>query len=129
MDADADTHCTIQRYLKLIQRRSSGELLTTAGWLRKEVLTHPEYQYVFNYFIFNNDFLKPIFSNSNFILLSFRKDSRISQKINYDLLKKINNIELNKISCPELLGPCTTSKTTETIPIAMEKAESCPNPD
>lgn len=44
MDADADTHCTIQRYLKLIQRRSSGELLTTAGWLRKEVLTHPQYK-------------------------------------------------------------------------------------
>lgn len=44
MDADADTHCTIQRYLKLIQRRASGELLTTAGWLRKEVLTHPDYK-------------------------------------------------------------------------------------
>ena len=46
MDADADTHCTIQRYIKLIQRRASGELLTTASWLRKEVITHPEYKYV-----------------------------------------------------------------------------------
>lgn len=43
MDVDADTHCTIQQYLKLIQRRASGELLTTASWIRQEVLNHPEY--------------------------------------------------------------------------------------
>ncbi|KAF4525568.1 hypothetical protein B566_EDAN015057 [Ephemera danica] len=43
MDVDADTHCTIQQYLKLIQRRASGELLTTARWLREQVLKHPEY--------------------------------------------------------------------------------------
>ncbi|CAB0033817.1 unnamed protein product [Trichogramma brassicae] len=97
MDADADTHCTIQRYIKLIERRASGELLTTASWLRKEVLSHPDY----------------------------KKDSKISQKINYDLLKKIHDLETNKISCPELLGPCTVSKTTETIPVAMKKAENC----
>jgi glutamate--cysteine ligase catalytic subunit len=46
MDADADTHCTIQRYIKLIQRRASGELLTTASWLRQEVMKHPEYKSV-----------------------------------------------------------------------------------
>lgn len=44
MDADADTHCTVQRYLKLIKKRASGELLTTASWLRKEVLNHPDYK-------------------------------------------------------------------------------------
>ncbi|XP_047371135.1 glutamate--cysteine ligase isoform X2 [Vespa velutina] len=44
MDVDADTHCTVQRYMKLIQRRASGELLTTAAWLRKEVISHPEYK-------------------------------------------------------------------------------------
>lgn len=44
MDVDADTHCTIQRYIKLIQKRASGELLTTAAWLRKEVTLHPEYK-------------------------------------------------------------------------------------
>lgn len=49
MDVDADTHCTVQAYMKLIQKRSSGELLTTAAWLRKEVLSHPEYKYVFLY--------------------------------------------------------------------------------
>lgn len=44
MDVDADTHCTIQQYLKFIQRRASGELLTMASWIRQEVLTHPEYK-------------------------------------------------------------------------------------
>lgn len=44
MEVDTDTHCSIQQYLKLIQRRASGSLLTTASWIRKEVLKHPEYQ-------------------------------------------------------------------------------------
>lgn len=44
MEVDTDTHCSIQQYLKLIQRRASGSLLTTASWIRKEVLSHPEYQ-------------------------------------------------------------------------------------
>lgn len=46
MEVDTDTHCSIQQYLKLIQRRASGQLLTTASWIRKEVLNHPEYKYV-----------------------------------------------------------------------------------
>lgn len=46
MDVDADTHCTVQAYMKFIQKRASGELLTTAAWLRKEVVSHPEYKYV-----------------------------------------------------------------------------------
>ena len=44
MDVDADTHCTIQQYLRLIQKRASGELLTTASWMRQQVLNHPEYK-------------------------------------------------------------------------------------
>lgn len=44
MEVDTDTHCSIQQYLKLISRRASGSLLTTASWIRKEVLSHPEYQ-------------------------------------------------------------------------------------
>ncbi|XP_020299476.1 glutamate--cysteine ligase catalytic subunit isoform X2 [Pseudomyrmex gracilis] len=97
MDVDADTHCTIQRYLKLIQKRASGELLTTAAWLRKEVTSHPEYKH----------------------------DAVITQVINYDLLKKIHNIVSNDVPCPELLGQCVSSKTTDTIPAAVAKAEKC----
>lgn len=44
MDVDTDTHCTIHRYLRLIQRRAAGELLTTASWIRQEVVNHPEYK-------------------------------------------------------------------------------------
>lgn len=97
MDVDADTHCTIQRYIKLIQKRASGELLTTAAWLRKEVTSHAEYKH----------------------------DAVITQRINYDLLKKIHNIVSNDVSCPELLGQCVLSKTTDTIPAAVAKAEKC----
>lgn len=101
MDVDADTHCTVQTYMKLIQKRASGELLTTAAWLRKEVMSHPNY----------------------------RHDAVITEEINYDLLKKIQSIVSNEISCPELLGPCTASKTNETIPAAVAKAEKCPQVD
>lgn len=44
MEVDADTHCTIQQYLKLIQKRASGKLMTTAGWIRKFVSEHPDYK-------------------------------------------------------------------------------------
>lgn len=44
MEVDADTHCTIQQYLKLIQKRASGKLMTTAGWIRKFVSDHPDYK-------------------------------------------------------------------------------------
>jgi len=44
MDVDADTHCTIQQYLKLIQRRASGDLQTTASWMRQFVRSHPDYR-------------------------------------------------------------------------------------
>lgn len=49
MDVDADTHCTIQQYLRLIQRRASGELLTMASWIRQEVVGHPDYKYYYYY--------------------------------------------------------------------------------
>lgn len=49
----------------------------------------------------------------------------ITQRINYDLLKKVHSIQTGESSCPELLGPCTISKTTETIPAAVAKAENC----
>lgn len=95
MNVDADTHCTIQRYLKLICKRASGELMTTAAWLRKQVTTHRDY----------------------------KQDSIVTEKINYDILKSVNDIQMGIKSCPELLGCCTTTKTSETVPAAIEKAE------
>ena len=44
MDVDADTHYTLEQYLQFIEKRASGELLTTATWIREQILQHPEYQ-------------------------------------------------------------------------------------
>lgn len=93
MDVDADTHCTIQRYLKFISRRASGEILTTATWIRQFVTGHPNYE----------------------------QDSRVTDEINYDLLKTIKGIQSGEIPCPELLGYNPVSKTTEDIPPVIAK--------
>ncbi|KAG5680706.1 hypothetical protein PVAND_010197 [Polypedilum vanderplanki] len=93
MEVDTDTHCSIQQYLKLIQRRAAGKLLTTASWIRKEVLNHPDY----------------------------KKDSIVSEKINYDLLKKAKKIQEGLLPCNELIGCFTNSKTKEEIPPAIAK--------
>ena len=44
MEVDADTHCSIQQYLKLIQRRASGQLFTLAAWMRAFVRNHKDYK-------------------------------------------------------------------------------------
>ncbi|CAG9859161.1 unnamed protein product [Phyllotreta striolata] len=93
MDVDADTHCTIQQYLKFIQRRASGEILTTASWIRKYVTEHPDY----------------------------RNDSVVSEKINYDLMKTINAIQKGDKYCPLLLGASTMSKTKDSVPSALNE--------
>ncbi|XP_075235916.1 glutamate--cysteine ligase [Lycorma delicatula] len=98
MDVDADTHCTIQQYLKLIQKRASGSLLTTASWIRNFVQTHPKYM----------------------------KDSVVTDEINYDLLLTATKIQKGEITCPELHGHCTKmSKTQENIPEAVSKLYPC----
>ncbi|XP_029451573.1 glutamate--cysteine ligase catalytic subunit [Rhinatrema bivittatum] len=77
MEVDVDTRCTILKYLKLIKKRASGELMTIARWMREFIANHPDYQ----------------------------KDSVITDKINYDLLMKCNNIANELTECPELFGP------------------------
>ncbi|XP_023025106.2 glutamate--cysteine ligase isoform X3 [Leptinotarsa decemlineata] len=91
MEVDADTHCTIQQYLKLIEGKASGKILTTASWMRKFVLEHSDY----------------------------RKDSKVTEKINYDLLRAMVAIETGERSCPELLGCHNKSRTCEKIPTAL----------
>lgn len=46
LNVDSNTLCTIQRYLILVQQRASGNLMTPATWIRKEIINHPEYKYV-----------------------------------------------------------------------------------
>uniref|UniRef100_A0A1B6DNT5 Glutamate--cysteine ligase n=2 Tax=Clastoptera arizonana TaxID=38151 RepID=A0A1B6DNT5_9HEMI len=93
MDVDADTHCTIQQYLKLIQKRASGEVMNTAAWIRNFVTNHPAY----------------------------KQDSVINEEINYDLLINAQGIQSGELRCTELLGQCTVSKTQESIPSVYHK--------
>uniref|UniRef100_A0A674D1U4 Glutamate--cysteine ligase n=1 Tax=Salmo trutta TaxID=8032 RepID=A0A674D1U4_SALTR len=76
MEVDVDTRCTILNYLKLIKRRASGELMTMAKWMREFVDKHPQY----------------------------KQDSVITDRINYDLLRKCDSITNGEERCPELIG-------------------------
>ncbi|XP_049887641.1 glutamate--cysteine ligase catalytic subunit [Pectinophora gossypiella] len=100
MDVDADTHCSVQQYLKLIQRRANGELSTMAQWMRTFVTTHPHY----------------------------KQDSVVSEKINYDLLKTAYGIQTGTMAAPTLLGTSSMSKTNEDIPKAFTNMmnKDCP---
>ncbi|XP_045454710.1 glutamate--cysteine ligase isoform X2 [Melitaea cinxia] len=100
MDVDADTHCSVQQYLKLIQRRAAGDLHTMAAWMRDFVTSHPDY----------------------------KKDSVVTEKINYDLLKTAHGIQTGSLAAPTLLGSSTTSKTNDDIPNAIRRmlSKDCP---
>ncbi|XP_041108065.1 glutamate--cysteine ligase catalytic subunit-like isoform X2 [Polyodon spathula] len=76
MEVDVETRCTILNYFKLIKKRASGELMTMARWMREFVANHPEY----------------------------KQDSVITDKINYDLIVKCDQIANRAACCPELLG-------------------------
>lgn len=86
VDVDIDTRCTISQYLKLISKRASGELLTTAQWMRKFVEVHPDY----------------------------RKDSFVSETICYDLINTFDRISKGEVGAPELFGK-PTSKTSDVL--------------
>lgn len=48
ISVDANVNRKMQQYLRLIERRASGLLLTPASWIRKEIVNHPEYKCVYN---------------------------------------------------------------------------------
>lgn len=50
-----------------------------------------------------------------------RKDSVVSERINYDLLKKIQAIQDGDLQPTELLGHSNKSKTKDNIPTAIIK--------
>ncbi|KAF8904414.1 glutamate-cysteine ligase catalytic subunit [Gymnopilus junonius] len=68
----------IQKYLDLIRRRSDGRLLTAAAWIRNFVTSHTDY----------------------------KKDSVVSQIINYDLLVAVDEIERGVRTAPDFLPAC-----------------------
>ena len=94
VDIDVDTSCTIQNYLKLISDRASGAEPTIAQCIRNFVTEHSDY----------------------------KQDSVVSETINYDLLKLIQE----KTEKCETLSTATNfnSKTKHDIPVALSKAEN-----
>lgn len=94
VDIDVDTSCTIQNYLKLISERASGAEPTIAKCIRNFVTEHSDY----------------------------KQDSVVSERINYDLLKLIQE----KTEKCETLSTATNfnSKTKHDIPLALSKAEN-----
>ena len=65
-----------------------GELKTTAGWVRQQVMDHP----------------------------SYRQDSVVSEEIAYDLVRAMKAVGEGSLSCPELLGSLI-SKTPPTYTV------------
>lgn len=67
-------------------------------------------------------------SGSDGIFLPSRKDSVVTNKINYDLLKTAHSIQMGSFPAPTLLGSSTVSKTNEDIPKAFSKmmSKDCP---
>ncbi|KAJ2725215.1 glutamate--cysteine ligase [Coemansia sp. Benny D115] len=76
MRLEYDVEQEIRRQLWLVKKRASGRLCTLASWMRRFVVEHPEYQH----------------------------DSVVTPSINYDMLKKLNDIEEGRAAAPELLG-------------------------
>ena len=68
VNVDVETKCKLARYLDLIRKRASGQLWTGAKWIRHFVRSHPDY----------------------------KKDSVVSESINYDLIKAVENITKNE---------------------------------
>jgi glutamate--cysteine ligase catalytic subunit len=94
-EVDVDTRCTIEQYLRFIQRRASGTIWTLAHWMRQFVTRHP----------------------------SYKKDSVVTDEINYDLVKTMDDIAQGRAHCPCLLGNFRT-KSNVAIPSAFEIAEN-----
>ncbi|KAI7862999.1 glutamate-cysteine ligase-domain-containing protein [Spinellus fusiger] len=75
-ELDVKTHEKLLSYLSLISRRASGELMTTATYIRQFVRNHPSYKH----------------------------DSVVSQEINFDLLETVDKITKGELKVPELMS-------------------------
>ena len=68
VNIDVDTRCKLGDYLDLIRKRASGELMTTARWIREFVRGHEDY----------------------------KGDSRVSERVNYDLVKVVEKLGMGR---------------------------------
>eukprot|EP01113_Clastostelium_recurvatum_P035345 TRINITY_DN4915_c0_g1_i2.p1 TRINITY_DN4915_c0_g1~~TRINITY_DN4915_c0_g1_i2.p1 ORF type:complete len:555 (-),score=106.70 TRINITY_DN4915_c0_g1_i2:8-1672(-) len=73
---DVESRTIVNRYLSLISKRASGELMTCASWMRHFISHHPDY----------------------------KQDSVVSDSIQYDLLETIEALNAGKVQIPEMFG-------------------------
>lgn len=78
LDIDPSVRNELDKSLDLIRRRADGSLVTTATWMRQFVQSHPDYKH----------------------------DSVVSERINYDLVKAVDEIERGVRNEPTLLPSC-----------------------
>lgn len=71
---DVETNCKMMHYLKLIEKKASGELKTTASWMRSFVTSSPKY----------------------------KSDSVVSEELAYDLMWRMSLIASGKCKAPDL---------------------------
>uniref|UniRef100_A0A095C585 Glutamate--cysteine ligase n=1 Tax=Schistosoma haematobium TaxID=6185 RepID=A0A095C585_SCHHA len=83
----------INSYLDLIQKRASGELMTTAKWMRSRIMKHPDY----------------------------KNDSCISSQINSDIIKECWDITKGIIRPPELLPHDSVTVNCSSLPCKLMK--------
>ena len=83
---DAQTRKTVSRYLKFIRKRATGEVMTTASWIRKFVTEHEDYQ----------------------------QDSVVTQRISYDLMRECHQIGAGLKGAPELVGASVAFRPVDT---------------
>mmetsp|Transcript_57468 Transcript_57468/g.136650 ORF Transcript_57468/g.136650 Transcript_57468/m.136650 type:complete len:687 (+) Transcript_57468:42-2102(+) len=76
IQCDSTSFARISQYLTFIQDRACGKLLTPASWIRQFVREHPEY----------------------------KKDSKLTPGIAFDLCKACDEIGRGVRACPELHG-------------------------
>ena len=98
IEMDVDTRCTVMQYLRLISRRASGEitngeplsnwgsiklthtpsgeLMTTARWIRSYLTSHPLY----------------------------KQDSVVTEEMTYDLMKRMLEVTDGTSPSPDLTG-------------------------
>ncbi|KAL6715451.1 glutamate--cysteine ligase [Lecanora helva] len=76
VNVDVETRCELARYLDLIRKRANGQLWTGAKWIREFVRKHEGY----------------------------KGDSVVSQKINYDLIKAVEDITENEAKGASRVG-------------------------
>jgi len=85
---DPNARLQLDKYLKFIGKRASGEYVTTATWMREFITNHPDY----------------------------KQDSVVTHQINHDLLEACYQISIGQLEVPNLLPPEEERKLPEGSP-------------